>query len=338
MVTSRLEVASFPSGGAGLTVDGYLEFLRNEYLGDFIRAGGAAVRFLVLGDDDVVRRWHAGLAAAAAADGYSYILVDAEQTRVHLMHELFFAVSRQVDWQRLGAAAVRTAYDNVGLPAASGADVTVGTVARHHDVDPRELNRSVRRRLEQTVLADSALAPEFRLAMLRLCHGELGSGEVDAGECAAVLGWLRGEPVPLARLRPALIYTRIGRHNARPMLLSLAGWLVRTTGSGLVLDLDLTRLAVSRLPPLQARDGVYYAKAATLDAYEVLRQLVDATDTLHSALVAVSLPPALVTDEVRGVPAYTALQLRIVDEVRDRRRANPFAALVRLEVRLEAVQ
>jgi len=32
------------------------------------------------------------------------------------------------------------------------------------------------------------------------------------------------------------------------------------------------------------------------------------------------------------------LQLRIVDEVRDRRRANPFAALVRLETRLEAVR
>lgn len=337
-MASRLEAASFPAGGAGLTADGYLEFLRKEYLGDFIRAGGAAVRFLVLGDDDVARRWHVGLAAAAAAEGYSYVLVDAEQTRVHLMHELFFAISRQLDWQWLSAAAVRAAYDSVGLPAPSGADVTVGTVSRHHDVDPRELSRSVRRRLEQTVLADSALAPEFRLAMLRLCHGELGSGEVDAGELAAVRGWLHGEPVPLARLKPALIYTRVGRHNARSMLLSLAGWLVRNTGSGLVLDLDLARLAVSRRPPLEARDGVYYAKAATLDAYEVLRQLVDATDTLHSALVAVSLPPALVTDEVRGVPAYTALQLRIVDEVRDRRRANPFAALVRLEVRLEAVR
>lgn len=33
----------------------------------------------------------------------------------------------------------------------------------------------------------------------------------------------------------------------------------------------------------------------------------------------------------------TALQLRVADEVRDRRRASAFAALVRLEVRLEAV-
>ncbi len=337
-MTSRYAAEGLPAGGVGLTVENYLEFLGKEYLGDFIRAGGAAVRFVVLGSDDVARRWHAGLAAAAAGDGYTYVLVDAAQTRVHLMQELFFAVSRQLDWPALAREGVRAAYDDVGLPVPAGADVSLSSVARHHDLDVRELNRSVRRRLEQAVLADSGLAPDFRLAMVRLCHAELGSREVDVAERDAVLAWLRGEPVPLARLKPALIYTRIGRHNARPLLLSLSGWLARNVGSGLVLDLDLARLAVSRRPPPDGRQGVYYSKAATLDVYEVLRQLVDATDTLRSALVAVGLPPELVTDEVRGLPAYSALQLRIVDEVRDRRRANPFAALVRLEARLEAVR
>jgi len=89
---------------------------------------------------------------------------------------------------------------------------------------------------------------------------------------------------------------------------------------------------------VEARSGVYYSKAAVLDAYEVLRQLVDATDQLRGVLVAVTLPPELVSDEARGLPAYSALQLRVVDEVRDRRRANPFASLVRLETRLEAVR
>jgi hypothetical protein len=46
--------------------------------------------------------------------------------------------------------------------------------------------------------------------------------------------------------------------------------------------------------------------------------------------VAVQVPPVLVHDEARGLPAYTALQLRVADEVRDRRRQNPYAALVRI--------
>jgi hypothetical protein len=97
-------------------------------------------------------------------------------------------------------------------------------------------------------------------------------------------------------------------------------------------------LATSRRPPLEEREGQYYSKAAVLDAYEVVRQLVDATDVLRNAFIAVTLPPEMVTDEARGLPAYSALQLRVVDEVRDRRRANPFAALVRLETRLEVTQ
>jgi hypothetical protein len=105
----------------------------------------------------------------------------------------------------------------------------------------------------------------------------------------------------------------------------------------LVLDLDLDRIAVSRRPPVEQREGHYYSKAAVLDAYELLRQLIDSTDQLRGVFAAVTLPPDLVADDGRGLPAYSALHLRIIDEVRDRRRANPFAALVRLETRLEVV-
>ena len=102
--------------------------------------------------------------------------------------------------------------------------------------------------------------------------------------------------------------------------MSLTRWLPRAGRAGARLDLD--RLAVARGRPRE-RDGFYYSKAAALDAYEVLRQLIDATDELRRAVVVVMLPPELVTDETAGLPAYSALQLRVVDEVRDRRRANP---------------
>ena len=190
--------------------------------------------------------------------------------------------------------------------------------------------------LEGDLLNNPTLAREFRLAILRLCQAELGTGDVRAAEREAVLSWLRLEPVALRDLRSASLYARIGRHNARSMLVSLAAWRSGTAGTGLVLDLDLHRLAVTRRPPIDERTGFYYTKAAVLDAYEVLRQLVDSTDSLRGVFVSVALPPGLVSDESRGLPAYRALQLRVVDEVRDRRRANPYAALVRLETRLEA--
>src|SRR6266498_3812749 len=227
----------------------------------------------------------AGLAVDAAAEGFVYAAVDAAATRAHLADQLFFAVAGQVDWAALASRAVRAAYGATAFPVPDPpGDLTVAAVAAHHEVDARELYRSVRRALEHALLGATGLAHEFRLAMLRLCQAELGVGEVDVAERDAVLGWLKGERVALALLRRSLIYGRIGRHSAQAMLTSLASWLPRVGHGGLVLDIDLARLAVGRRPPVEQREGVYYSKAAVLDAYEVLRQLIDATDVLSAAL------------------------------------------------------
>ncbi len=196
----------------------------------------------------------------------------------------------------------------------------------------------MRRQLERVLLDDATLPRELRRALLRLAQAHLGSADVSPYELQVVLDWLHGERVGLRDLRAATIYSRIGRHNARVMLESVGRLLLRAGRGGLVLLLDLTRLAESRRPPLAERAGTYYTKAAVLDTYELLRQMVDGTDDLGGTLVVAVVPPELVSDEARGLPAYTALHLRVADEVRDRRRPNPFASLVRLEVRLEAVR
>ncbi len=117
---------------------------------------------------------------------------------------------------------------------------------------------------------------------------------------------------------------------ARQMLFSLAHWLATNGMTGLVLELDVRRLGFARRPRPEERSGVYYTRAALMDAYELLRQLVDNTDELSNCCVVVVAAPELITDTVRGVEAYQALKLRILDEVRDRNRDNPYSSLVRL--------
>jgi hypothetical protein len=320
-----------------MTTSEYLDFLDKEYLADYVAKGGSAVKLMVTGSDAVTQELAAGL--AAIGDGFVHAAVDAAMTRVHMVDQLFAAVARQVDWTALASEVVREAYRRAGFPVPYDRhDLTVLAVAAHHDVDASELYRSVRRALEGAVLYDATLSYEFRVAMVRLCQERLGRGDVNIAERDAVLGWLHGERVPAADLKRVSLHARVARHNARPMLVSLSRWLRRAGRAGLVLQLDLERLAVARRPPAGLRDGIYYSKAATLDVYEVLRQVIDAADDFEGLFVAVLLPPDLVTDEARGLPAYTALQLRVADEVRDRRRPNPYAALVRLGVRLEAVR
>ena len=324
-------------GGGALKVDDYATFVAREYLVGYLPAGGAAVKVAVVGDGGAADRLESALAAAAAQHGGVYVSISADATRVHMIDQIFFAISRAVDWEGLAAAHVRAAYRDAAFPVPDGATLAVSEAARHHDVDSRELYRSVRRLLERSLLGNPIITTEMGRAMLRLAQAQLGAGDIDTAEHDAVLSWLHGELRSIAALRPALIYARIGRHNARSMFTSTAALLLAAGHGGLIVHIDYARLAEARRPPAEARSGFYYSKAAVLDAYEVLRQFIDATDELRGVLLLGMVPPELMTDESRGLPAYTALQLRVADEVRDRRRANPFAALVRLEVRLEAV-
>ncbi len=336
-MTARVGSAAAVLGGGSMSSSSYAGFLGEEYLASYLPAGGGSVKLVVTGDADVADEFERSLRAVADRRQFLMASLSAETTKAHMVDQVFFALARQIDWDQIAVAIVRTAYDDIAVPAAPGR-LSVAEVADDHDLDPRELYRSVRRQLEHILLADTSLPRELRRALLRLAQAHLGGGDVYPAEARVVQGWLTGERVGLRELREVMIYQRIGRHNARMMLTSVGRLLQRAGHRGLVLHLDLTRLAEARRPPVPERTGIYYSKAAVLDAYELLRQLIDATDDLVGMLVLAVVPPELVSDERRGLPSYAALHLRVADEVRDRRRTNPFASLVRLDVRLEAVR
>ena len=253
-----------PAGGIGLGPEEYAEFISKEYLGDYVRTGGAAVRFVVTGSDEVAQRWHRSLATVADAEGYLCVGVDAADHRVHLIDQLFAAVARQVDWRDVARRQVRAGWESLGLSPRVPDELAVATVAAHHDVAVPEAARSMRRYLEATLLRDPSLDREFRLAVLRLCQCELGTGDVLDAERDAVLAWLRVEPVALRMLKSASLYGRVARHNARSLLVSLAAWRARVTGSGLVLDIDLSRLAVESSAQSEVVAGACMALATTV--------------------------------------------------------------------------
>ncbi len=313
-----------------IPVDRYVSFLDGEYLRGYVDGGGAAVKFVVPEDDESARAFLEGFARAARSAGYVAACVDAAETRVHLLEQVFFAVARQVDWDELALTATRTAVEAAGYPAPAGGAVTLDRLAAHHRVDARELKRDVDRQLQQQVQRDYAMVQEFRTAMLRLCQAQMHSGQVVDAEHSAILDWLRGDLRQISVLKSALIFRRIGRHNARHLLFSLAHWLAVNGRAGLALSLDIRRLGVSRRPSPHERHGHYYTKATLLDAYEVLRQLVDNTDEMGHLIVTVVASPAFLSDAARGLDAYQALKLRIFDEVRDVHRDNPLSSLIRL--------
>ncbi|MBI3948297.1 MAG: DUF2791 family P-loop domain-containing protein [Armatimonadetes bacterium] len=312
----------------GVALDEWVELVDREYLRDFVPAGGSAVKIAVADPEEVAAAMDA-VAAAADERGYFVARVSAAETRIHMIDHVFHAVARGVEWERITDQYLRALLNANGILV--GAEQPLRDLAGIAEANGRlrdDLYLEINRLIVNNVLRDYALCKEFRTAMAMLCRGCINPANVAPDEAAMIRQWLRGERCSLAALKRVQIYQRIGRHNARLLLASLTRWLRQVGYAGVALVINLsavvTEYRVGEVP-------VRYTRNTLLDAYEVLRQFIDGIEETRHLLLAVVCTPGLVEDPKRSVANYAALQLRIVNEVRDRDRANPLNTLVRLD-------
>jgi len=315
-----------------VAVEEWLALIEGEYLREFVAAGGAAVKLAVVAPPLAAADVRDRLERAAVATDFHFAFVDSARTKIHMVDHVFHAVARQLDWDRLAEEFVRGLLEANGFVVpADPAAFDVPHIAAANAYSESELRRDVRHLLTAHVLNDYAMTQEFRIAMVRLCQARLEPQAERDPEALAIKEWLRGELRLISALKPALIFQKIARHNARDTLFSLTHWLRLGRKQGLVLVLDVARYVTTRRAA-EPDGSLYHSTAAAMDAYEVLRQFIDGTDELEGCLIVVLAPPELLEDDRRGLSRYTALKLRVWDEVHDRQRANPLSALVRLRL------
>jgi hypothetical protein len=308
----------------------WLGYLRREYLESFIRDGGASIKFgvpLCDGERGAIRQ---GVRSDAGALGYLYAEVDAAQTRIHLADQIFFRLAAQVDWQSLGHRVLLDLCKRNNLqPPETSAQPFCQAVAERNGIDPDAVLVLLRKGLSDHVLHHSELARDFRMAMFWICLAQLTGAPDGAETVRALADFLTGHNRNVSAVKDYGIFSRITRNNARHFIESLFRW-VRFAGyPGTVVLIDIARLAIRKNP----RDELnYYTTAALLDAYEVLREFIDATDRLNGCLMVVVPDFSFLEEDQwgRGMGRYQALQFRIFDEVHDQRRVNPMGSLVRL--------
>ncbi len=307
----------------------WLQTVREEYLQRFVGQGGSSVKFVVTPSDSDRAQVQEQLLVLAQKEHFATVNVDAKDTKIHMMDKLFHQVSRRIPWDELAGQYVRRLLQENGyqIPEAKE-DFCMAGVARLNDRAEPLLRRDLNSWLERAIYRDTQMCQEFRMAMIRLCLGQLDSGSDSSFMIEPIKAWLQGELRQISAVKEALIFQKIVRTNARYMFASLSRWLRVVGKTGLVVSLDLSRCLESKRP--EAPEGFYYGVSATLDAYEMLRQFIDGTDDLESLMLVVFVPPAFMTDTRRGLNRYEALKLRIWDEVRDRQYQNPLGALIQL--------
>ena len=301
----------------------WLSVVEREYLAEFVPAGGAAVKVAILDDADIGGA-AARLARLGEARAMLTVPIDAARTRINLIHELFFAITRALPWDGLLQRYLEGLFTaNAYAWPRPGAAMAMAELATTFGVAPSLLARQRDQWLTADLWDDRRLAQDFRAALLRLCLSRLEPG---GNEIAApVMQWLRGERVSAALLRTADISVRISRTNARAMLASLCHFVRKAGVAGLLVVLDVRQLSRAA-----AAEGVLrYSPAAVMDTYEVLRELIDGTEHLPGLFVAVLADAAFATgDPRRALSQYAALQMRVWPDVRPGDRQNPVAPLV----------
>jgi hypothetical protein len=309
-----------------LPLEVWLRLLEAEYFSGFIPDGGAAVKLLV-GEPTELDDAAARLADLAARHGMLSARVDSVATRLHMLQDVFFAITGSVDWPALVQRFLERTFADNGYPwPRPGTAMAMAELAEAFGVAEAILARNRDQWLTPALLHDRDLARDMRAALYRLCLARLDPGGGDQLLSETVMQWLRGEKVPVALLRGCEIGGRINRTTARGALTSLCHWVRKAGSAGLLLVLDLRHAVRPRNPVI---GGLGYTPAALMDAYEVLRELIDDAEHLPGLLVVVLAGPELIGDDPRrSLGQYAALKMRVWPDVRPGDRQNPLAPLV----------
>lgn len=311
-----------------MNVADWLAVVGRDYLDEYIPAGGAAIKFLVADGHDFALIEE--LAQASRPRNYVTATVDAGETRIDRIEELFWAVARQVPWRDLASVVRRRGFTDLLWGVPEGTPETFSAIANATGMNQQMLENAMNKWLTTNIFRDYRLSADFRMAMMFLCLEPMKSPLSEATPLeTSIIAWLNGELRLISAVKPAQIYQKIARHNARDLFVSLGHW-VRSAGQpGVSVIIDARPTGV----PTKSQAATlshWYTRAQVMDLYEVLRQFIDSMDETENTFITVVLPPALISDSKRGMEAYRALQMRIAEEVRDKTHDNPFAALVRL--------
>ena len=315
----------------------WLGILQNEYLANFIREGGGALKVAVFPHEESVTACQQELDDLAKREAYVLAKVDARFTKIHMVEKLFHKIAKQINWDELAYRfLLRLLEENGHRIPANRNEFSLRQVAALNERKEPMLRRDIQTWVEKSIEGDPGLCREFRMAMIRLCMAQLDAGDSDRILATAVKEWLCGDLRLVSGVKKALIYQKVSRHNARYMLSSLTRWLRLSGQGGLILSLDISRY-FSKKSILPSDGSLMFSSSATMDLFELLRQFIDSADEMEGLLMVVLAPKELLTDTRRGLDRYEALKLRVWDDIRPKHRQNPLAALVRIQDEHERV-
>lgn len=320
-----------------LSADDWLSTLEREYLADYVRSAGSAVKVVAAGGDAPdhvaarVRRMASDAGCFTAHLDPGRLTEGGKRPDLHRIDRFFFAVTREVDWKAWAAMQARQYLESSGIHLAEGRALgDLEQIALDNGRDPQDLLAQYQRELATPQVRDPRLSIEFRTAVTALGRALLIPDAVTPTTEEVLLGWFEGRSLPGAAsaLKKVQIYERINLSNARPMFASFCRWLPRTGHAGLVVTLDfrpyeykrvakgkrqeeqlrLLRDAIARgatsdeLARIAAEGAApepeaVYSDAAYMQMLQMIRRFIDEIDWFERFLLVILTSPDFYRDK-----------------------------------------
>lgn len=322
---------------APMQLTDWLDATAANYLEDFVPDGGSAVKFAVALGDVSTNEITSGVISRAQDLDFITAMIDASRVKIGSIEKVLGSICEQIDlYDLIDRLIVNLMADQHWVAPEPGPEPLAERLAASNGVDAAAVALMVRPALVQRIFQSDEIAQDMRTAIVGLANERLIGGESMVTAFATIREWLTGNLTKISSVRTYQIHSKVNRANARFLFESLLQVIELAGVPGMVVTVDISRFLSSEKQP----DQVSYAKSSLLDAYEVLREFVDATDDLENFLMVVAAPMAFLDTNTkgRGLGRYPALYNRVYDEVRDRNLSNPLSALVRVGTVTEVEQ
>ncbi len=321
---SREALCAITAGAASLT-----DFLRDQYLRKYIAEGGSKIKFLKGRAGSGKTHLANLLCMDAAEENYLTATFSAKEVWLHDFREIYLEILRQCDLEQVLQGCANRIIREMGYqPEEIGEGKTfLDYLSEQGKADP--ISRSTIRDVLRAYFAHNPLLDNtFAACCSLLTGGILGHPVLEKASRDLLLAYLYGDKtVKLSQLRVlGLSPSRITKYNARNLLRSFAEVAHQGGYKGILVVIDDCEILMNR----SAGSAMRYTRLRRDDAYESIRQLIDDIDNMHHLLFLLCCDRELMENDSYGVKSYSALWLRIQNEVVSSR-FNRFADIIDLD-------
>jgi len=290
------------------------DFWGTHYLEEYIPHGGSKIKFVTGRAGSGKTHLLNLLALRAEKLGYITVNISAREFMLHDFREIYLEILKHVDLDSLMEGCAQHVLREL-IPNAD--ERPEGMPIADFLISQRQLDVITRGELRDLIrkyfLNNPALDNNFGLCCAQLAGDILGLATCEEETKSFLLKWIHGDrTLKNVMLRSmGMAAYGITKYNARHMLRSLC-WLVSFSGRpGILVCVDHLETVLN----LSGLDEMKYTSARRTNTYEIIRQLIDDIDSMKNILFVFAFNRVLMDHEKIGLPSYSALWMRIQNEI-----------------------